>query len=199
MKGKSVLSKLLIVILLASFVGVFFVMSIMDLTNTKDVRDVKVKHAYSILTVEHSINGIIPTGKSYYYIGITEDAKACLIHAGKNWLEGNFDAEGNATNAEGYKIHALGKRENDYDVEKELLSKVSQLEGITVDEEIVKILELHYVRDAVLRIVAGIMAIILGIVGFFLYRRKEVVPLWARRTYLVFFVLVLIFALKAII
>ena len=57
---------LLIIILIASYVGVFFVMSIMDLFNTKDVYEININSAGQLLTIENSINGIIPTGKDYY-------------------------------------------------------------------------------------------------------------------------------------
>lgn len=200
MKKDGILSKILIIIVVASFFGVFFVMSIMDLTNKKDVRDVDINYAYSILTVEHSINGIIPTGKSYYYLGISDDTgKAYIIHAGKSWLDDNFDSNGSALSQEGYHINSLEKRQSDYDVEKELAARAAQVEGITLDQEFGRVLELNYKRDAILKLIAGVAGLILAFVGFLLYRRKDTVPVLVRRVYLVCFVVVLVFALKTII
>ena len=199
MKKNGILSKLLIIIVVASFFGVFFVMSIMDLANKKDIRDIHIKYAYSILTVEHSINGLIPTGKSYYYLGIADGSgKAYLIHAEKNWLNENFDSDGRSISQEGYHINALEKRQSNYDVEKELTARASQVEGITLDQEFGRVLELHYKRDAILKLTAGVAGLILALAGFLLYRRKDTVPLWGRRVYLVCFVVVLVFALKTI-
>ena len=199
MKKNSILAKIMLVILAVSFIGVFFVMSIMDLTNKKDVRNVNIGYAGEILVVEHSINGIIPTGKSYYYIGIAEDGeKAYLVQAGKKWLEDNFDSEGRAIQVGGLEINGLEKRASDYKVENELASRASQIDGISLDTNPGYVIMLNYKRDAIIKLVAGVLGLLVLAGGFLISRQKDVIPLWARRVYLVVFVLCLVFMLKAI-
>ena len=199
MNKNSVLAKIMLVILAASFIGVFFVMSIMDLTNKKDIRDVSLGYAAQILVVEHSINGIIPTGKSYYYIGITEDGeKAYLVQAGKKWLEENFDSEGRSLQTSGLEIKGLEKKANDYKTENELASRAAQIEGISLDTSPGRVIMLNYKRDAIIKLVAGVLGLLVLAGGFLISRQKDVIPLWARRVYLVVFVLCLVFMLKAI-
>lgn len=166
MKKNSVVSKILTVILILCFLYVFFVGSIIDLANQKDVHEVTINQAYEILEIENSINGIIPFGKDYYYVGFSaEENNAYLIHAGKGWLSDNFDAAGNALASEGYYISALAKRASDFDVEQELSYRLSQIE-VSSGLEYGYVLELNYVRDAVLRMVAGVVLLALAIIGY---------------------------------
>lgn len=200
MKNKF-LKTILIVILTASFVGVFFVMSIMDLLNTKDVHEVTINAAGQLLVIENSINGIIPTGKDYYYIGVDDSVgHIYTIHAGKKWLAGNFDENGIA-NGDGITVKGLSKRANDFNVEKELANRIYQASdesGYNLALEPGMVLELNYVQDAVVRLIAGILILVVGIIIFVFRKRSEEFPAWARKTFLILFILTLIFALWAI-
>ena len=86
MKNKS-LKIICIILVLAGFLYLFFISSVLDLTNVKDVCEVRVSEAGELLTVENSINGIIPTGKDYYYVCRAADANVLYpVSTGKNWL-----------------------------------------------------------------------------------------------------------------
>lgn len=152
------------VIILAVFFSLmfgyfYFVSSIIDLANSKDRHEVTIDYAYQILEIENSINGIIPIGKEYYYVGFSEDdGNAYLIRAGKKWLDANFDAEGVALASDGYYIKALAKKAGDYEVENELEDRMSQLEGISSPLPKGYILELNYVRKAIVKIVVGMIS-----------------------------------------
>ena len=124
----------LIIILIASYVGVFFVMSFIDLFNTKDVYEVNINVAGQLLTIENSINGIIPTGNDYYYVGV-DDNKGDIyaIHAGKHWLEDNFDANGVA-HGNSITVKGLSKRASDFEVEKDgTINLVAHEQGQTTE------------------------------------------------------------------
>ena len=163
-----VLKIILGIILAACFVGGFFVMSIIDLTNKKDVYDVEITEAYDFLAIEHSMNGIIPIGTDYYYLCLTENDDAYIIKESKNWLSNNFDEQG-VPNGGVYNLHGLAKRESDYDVSKELASRMVQVEdyctpaldyGIVVNPK--------YVRNSIVRIVTGILLVIEAVAAYLL-------------------------------
>ena len=199
-----VLKILVAIVLVVSFIGVFFVMSIMDLMNTKDVYERHIDVAGELLVVENSINGIIPTGKDYYYVGLNDETgEIYTIHAGKKWLEKNFDPEGNA-NGNGVSIKGLSKRANDFKVEKELANRITQIAddfgeyGYELAQVPGHVLEINYVRDAIMKIFAGIL--ILGMAALYVVFKKkaDVFPAWTGKAILAGFVLILIFSLWTI-
>lgn len=192
---------LLIIILIASYVGVFFVMSIMDLFNTKDVYEININSAGQLLTIENSINGIIPTGKDYYYVGI-DDNKGDIyaIHAGKHWLEDNFDANGIAHDNI-ITVKGLSKRASDFEVEKEIANRIYQIadeSSCNLALEPGMVIEVNYVQDAVLKIIAGMLILVVGIVMLVFKKRADEIPSWTRKTFLILFIVTLVFALWAI-
>lgn len=199
-----VLKILVAIILVVSFIGVFFVMSIMDLMNTKDVYEKHIDAAGELLVVENSINGIIPTGKDYYYVGLNDETgEIYTIHAGKKWLEKNFDQEGNA-NGNGVSIKGLSKRASDYQVENELANRIRQIAddfgeyGYELAQVPGYVLEINYVRDAIMKLFAGIL--ILGMAALFVVFRKrsDAFPAWTGKAILAGFVIILIFSLWTI-
>ena len=166
-----ILSKIAIGIVIASFFYFFFVMSIIDLTYKKDIHDVSITEACELLVVENSINGLIPMGKDYYYLGFSaETQKLYILHGGKNWLKDNFETTGVAKDTKGISIRALAKRAGDYDVEKELENRMAGVEGVDSALEFGMVLELNYVRNAICRIVAGVLMLVM--IGFGLFFKK---------------------------
>lgn len=196
---KTILSKILIGIVIVSFIGEFFVMSIIDLTNKKDLHNVSITKAYELLVVENSINGLIPTGKDYYYLGICEDNQMLyIIHGRKNWLEDNFETSGNAKNENGISIQALAKRTGDYDIEKELEGRISQIADTESALGFGVVLEIDYIRNAILRILAGVLMLSLIFCIIFFKKKEKNVPIAVKRIFLVIAVLSLIFALSTV-
>lgn len=198
---KTFLRYLLIIILIASYVGVFFVMSVIDLFNTKDVYEVNINVAGQLITIENSINGIIPTGKDYYYVGV-DDSKGDIyvIHAGKHWLEDNFDENGVA-HGNNIIVKGLSKRASDFEVEKEIANRVYQIaddSNCNLVLEPGKVIEVNYVRDAVLKIIAGMLILVVGIVMLVFKKKSDEIPTWARKAFLILLIVTLAFALWAI-
>lgn len=159
----------------------FFGFSIADLVNKKDVHELEITEAAQILVVENSINGIIPTGKDYYYVGYCKsDDKIYLIHAGKNWLTKNFSSDGRSKDIEGLHIKALEKRAADYEVEKELAVRMQQIDELTPALGYGRVLELNYVRDALIKLFAGIMIALTGVIYFLIKKEKVVSDIWPK-------------------
>ena len=76
------------------------IMPIVNLTDKENTHTVTINGAGELIVVEHSINGLFPMGKDYYYIGINEEnAEAYTIKAPKKWLEKNFNSEHTALTA----------------------------------------------------------------------------------------------------
>lgn len=197
MKNKY-LKGFLMILLAVIFIAFFFVMSIMDLTNKDDVHETKIDAAGQLLVVENSINGIIPTGKDYYYIGINEDEGSFyIIHAGKNWLKKNFDSEGFAK-GNGVSVKGLAKSAEDYEVRHELVNRTNELEGLSFALQAGNVLEINYVRDSIIRIIAGVLLTVLTIVGIIATKRKEAFPDWFGKAVAVVTVLAMVFVIVVI-
>lgn len=195
------LKTVLWIVVAASFVGVFFVMSIMDLLNTGGVHEVKLDAAGQLLVIENSVGGIIPTGRDYYYVGVDgREGKLYAIHAGKKWLDENFDVNGIA-NGGGITVIGLSKHAGDFNVEDELAGRISQVaeeSGYSLGLAPRNVLELNYVWDAIARLIAGVLIILAGGIMLIFKKKSEEIPAWARKTYLTFAAAALCFALWTI-
>lgn len=177
------MKKILKILFVVLFIGFLFaellVLPIIDITNKDDRKTLNIVYATEVLEVEHSINYIIPFGKDYYYVGIDEDYNAYLIHAPKKWAENNFPD--NAENT--LEITALQKKISDYDTSKELYSIASQQEEFTFPLGYSECLELTYIKDSVMKIVSGILALILTVVGIANYKKRSELPPVAVKIY----------------
>lgn len=115
-------------------VGIFMyllITAILDLTNKKDLHTINLAGAFEILEVEHAINGLIPIGTDHYYIGIEEESyNAYIIKASKGWFRNNFGSDYMAKDAGGVQITALAGKVHDFDVSRELQSRVAQIEEL---------------------------------------------------------------------
>lgn len=127
---KSKVSLVIVGILFAALFIYMLVTGIRDLAGMGNTVEATIDAAGYGITIEHSINGLIPTGKEYYYVGVdTEKNSMYIIRAGKTWLEDNFNTESHLTEGTPAKISAVVKRV-DYDVSRELSSRFSSAEGI---------------------------------------------------------------------
>ncbi|MDD6825920.1 MAG: hypothetical protein PUE12_07400 [Oscillospiraceae bacterium] len=122
---------------LASVLGILFAVGVFiyfiiggfsKLFGKSDYMEISIDMAGYGIVVEHSINGLIPTGKDYYYIGLdSESGNIYTIQAGKSWLEDNFNTEDNTSKNGRITLKTKNTR-LDYKVSDELSSGVTDPE-----------------------------------------------------------------------
>lgn len=196
---KKILRVVLVAIVIILTVGYLTVTAVQDLTNKKDLHTVNLVFGTELLELEHSINGLIPIGTDYYYLGIDENYEAYTIHAGKNWAEENFSDFD--PDAEDYKVipfTGLVKKISDYDVSKEIQSTAEELEDITFPLGATQCLELTYIKDAWMKLLSGILLLILSVVGFVVHKLEMQVPKAATVIYGIFLTLDMILLITAL-
>ncbi|MDE5884529.1 MAG: hypothetical protein K2H29_05555 [Oscillospiraceae bacterium] len=196
---KKILRTILVAIVILLLSGYLAVTAVQDLTNKKDLHTVHLVFGTEFLELEHSINGLIPIGTDYYYLGIDEDYNAYTIRAGKNWKEENFsnfdpDAEEYTT----VEITGLVKEISDYDVSKEIQSTAAELEEMEFPLGVTQCLELTYIKDAWMKLLAGILLLIVSIVGYAAHKLEIQVPKIASVIYGVVLLLEMILLLNAL-
>ena len=160
------------IIIFAIFFAYFCVMSIIDLNNKDDVYETKIDYATEFLVVEHSINLIIPTGKTYYYAGINDETdEIYIIKAKKSWYKKNFDSKGYAK-GKGVSIKGLAEKE-DYKVGKELDNRISK-ENIQeyMATKSGYALNIDYEKSAIIRLILGVVVILEIVVGLIMKKMK---------------------------
>lgn len=169
---KSVLGKILFAILLsACAIGVFFVMPILDLCNTADMKAVDIQMGYDFYEVEHSVAGIIPVGKEHYFVGLDlNNLTVYLIKGDMKWLTDNFDEEGNLLNGDSLTVSGLCKRISDYEIEDDLNAEVASLldgvPGASSGLEAGYSIEINYKKEAILQIAAGVAILLFAAAAF---------------------------------
>lgn len=192
-----IVKKIVLGIMAIAFVFVFIVDSIIDLTNKKNVRNAEITQAYELLVIENSINGLIPMGKDYYYLGYSEETEMLYkIHADKRWLSENFDSEGYAKN-DSVSVKGLEKKV-DYEIEKELELRTAQVKGVKSALGYGRVMELNYVRDSIVKLVAGVLLAIMIVIGLFFDKSKANIPPVLAKVFIVFVVITLVVALMAV-
>ena len=113
MKEKS--GKIILPLFFAVLVLYLAITGIMNLTNTKDLHSTSITAGMPLLAVEHSINGLIPIGTSYYYLGVNEEtSEAYIIRASKNWLKDNFTDDYLPKSGAAMTVTGLAKRVTDF-------------------------------------------------------------------------------------
>ncbi|MDE6730336.1 MAG: hypothetical protein K2J71_06125 [Oscillospiraceae bacterium] len=165
---KNILRTILVAIVIVLLSGYLAVTAVMDLTNKQDLQTVNLVFGTEFLEIEHSINGLIPIGTDYYYLGIDEDYNAYTILAGKHWEEENFsDFDPDSEDYKIVEITGLVKKISDYDVSREIQSTAEEeLADMFFPLGATQCLELNYIKDAWMRLLAGVLLLIISIVGF---------------------------------
>ena len=164
---KENLKKILAAVLALAFVGYLLVTGISDLVNTKDRHTVNIDECAEILTIEHSINGLIPTGKDHYYVGVDYDTGAAYImQASSSWYKKNFNADMTSNVTGGVNVTALSKWVNDFDVRNELVSRVSSLSesGLQFPLGTENRLDINYQMKAFSKLAILILGAILAVI-----------------------------------
>lgn len=176
---KKILQTILVAFVVIFIFGYLIVTAVLDLTNKEDVRTMNFIYATEFLELEHSINGLIPIGTDYYYLGFDEDYNAYTIHAGKHWAEDNFsDFDPDAEVYSAIAVRGLFKKVSDFDLSRELESMEAELqaEDIYFPSGALQCLEVTYIRDAWLRILAGVLFLALVITGVGAHKLQIQVP-----------------------
>ncbi len=170
MKGK--IGKILIAIILIGCMIFVLISGIVELCNKENKSTLNIDAAGSAITVEHSINGIIPTGKEYYYYGFDlENENVYVIRAGKNWLEDNFDAEGYAKN-DGFTVDTYTKK-LDYDITRELSGDFSDLDPLIANKiDLNNFRDSLYVGVAIKKIISFVLILICVVSIIIVSKRK---------------------------
>ena len=140
-----------ILILLGVGVLVYlFATAMIALTDRQNVHTVTIHEACGVLELEHSINGLIPIGTDYYYLGVDDETgHGYLIKGSKKWLEKNFDENYQSLQPGGVQIKGLVKTITEYKLERELTDRLSQLDGLQYPYGVLGCMDLNYVRTAV--------------------------------------------------
>ncbi|MBP3204240.1 MAG: hypothetical protein J6M66_02310 [Lachnospiraceae bacterium] len=198
---KEILRKLLLALLGIGFIAYLLVTAIGDLTNTKDVHSIRADGAVQLLQVEHSINGLIPVGKDHYYFAMNETTnEACVVKASPKWYKKNFDeTTGYALNTGGVVITALSKRETDFEIRDELISRASQVDGVQYITAPGYAMELDYKVRAFEKLALLVVFCVVVAWGVVIVKRGKPVGDKAGKVYLVFAIVLLILILKVII
>lgn len=181
------------ILLVCAFVYFMLVEPIISLNNKKDIHTINVDGAFEILELEHSINGLIPIGKDYYYIGAEKGTQnAYIIRAPKKWLEKNFDTDYKSKDSNGFNFTSLAVRISDYEVRDELVNRTSQFEGVNFPIGTEYCLEYSYKAIAIKKLALFGYAVLLAIAGIFLAKNKESVKGDASKVYFVLFIVFLV-------
>ena len=162
------------ILFLVVFVIYLSVTAISDLTNKEDAMTVRIDQATTILEVKHAINGIIPTGTEYYFIGVTaETGDAYIIKGPKKWVTENFTQDCEAVNADGIVITGLRKRVSDYKVSNELADRTSGLNGIQLPYSSNYCIDLNYKVNAFGKLILLVFSFVIAICIYVVGKRKE--------------------------
>ena len=192
--------KFLAIFLVVIFVGYMLFTGIGDLINRKDIYTVNIDECVEALSIEHSINGLIPVGTDHYYIGIDDETgEGCYIKASKRWYGKNFDSNAMAVESGGLNITCLAKKASDYDVEKELVSRAQQLDTVEFVVPPSYSLELNYKFNAICKLVLLLSAVLLALGGIWMSRTDKEISNLLKKGYLVVCLVFLVLLLKVII
>ena len=188
---KQKLSNVFIVVLFVAALLYILITGVSDLTNKSDLHTVTIDGATGIVELEHSINGLIPIGTDYYYLGVEYDtSKAYIIQADKNWLKDNFTSDLNAKNTDGVKITALSKDIPDYDVKMEIRNRSQDFVGLEYPLGEENFLDLQYRTKAILNLVLfGLLIVVLAMGTYIVKTHNDV-----NKKFIIVFVVCLIAA-----
>lgn len=187
------------ILLIVAFVYFMLVEPIMNLTNKKDLHTINADSAFEILEIEHSINGLIPIGKDYYYVAVAKGTQdAYIIRAPKKWFNNYFNTDYTSKDANGFNFTALSERIDDYEVRDELVNRVSQVQGLNYPLGTDYCLEFSYKIIAIKKLALFVYAILLAIAGILISKKKETINDNASKIFLIAFVVFLVLTIMTI-
>ena len=180
MSGKE---KTVIGLIVLAFAMIFIFKDSMDLFNKRDLKKVKADAAYEVLTVSHTLYGIIPTGKDHYYLALAEDSSdseisGYLFRASEKWYQENFGQDHLAIPEEGVEIQALTKTMRSK-YERAVQKKIQEFQHIFEDTNVsIKMrqksdeyLEIGYLWRATLKLVTLLLIIVAIVAGVIVVKK----------------------------
>ncbi|MBR6328482.1 MAG: hypothetical protein IKR68_02420 [Lachnospiraceae bacterium] len=185
----------LVTVFLALLVIAFTCLALFDLLNKKDLYTVEISSCYELMEVEHSINGLIPMGKDYLYLGYDASSTAYIFKGSKSWYPKNFNADGKPLTGSAVTVTALAKR-LDYKVAREIGSSLSQAEGLNLAHSPDYSLEIDYKFRAIVRLILVPIFILVIIAGKIIFDDNRGFSSTIKKVYLLILCVVLFAALK---
>ena len=163
-RSKKIVSTIVIALLLIYILG----SGIWDLANTDARCTVEIESATSLMEIEHSLAGIIPLGKDYYYIGIEKNTNnAYVISASKNWLEKTFTPGQSAT------IKGLTDKYQDFDEREEIKSALDSVNTFSFPLGTDRFINISYVKESCIKIISTFIIVICYCLIAFLNKREQ--------------------------
>lgn len=164
---KEKLKNILLILIGIGVLAYLSVTAVIDLTDSENIHTVTLTEAYSVLDIEHSINGIIPIGTDHYYLGYNSNtSEAYLIKVSKSWYDKNFDADGAALSSGGITVKGIAKAVSDFETKQELGSRLSQLD-LVYPYGMLNCIDLDYVLRSVLKLIDCVLLIAVVISGIY--------------------------------
>lgn len=147
--------------------------AVLDLANNKDLHTVRLNEAFGVLEMEHSINGLIPLGKEYFYLGYEDETNnAYIIKASKHWMDKNFDDDYRALDQNGIEITALAKR-MDFDTMRELDARLGKVGGLNYPVGADYCLVANYKKNAIVKLIDFALILCVLITGIYIHSSKH--------------------------
>lgn len=136
--------------------------------------EVEVDYATRVYTIEHTVNGLIPTGKEYYYLAGTEDSEIpLLIKQKSSWYDRNFDEDGVAYST----VTVVGEvKRFDSDSGSELRTVKSKLAELGVEISTDKYISGNYKTPYILRLVSALLMLAASAGFVVIITRKGSIP-----------------------
>ena len=173
---KNTIGNIVLILLLVGLQIYLLATSVMDLTNTKDMHTVTLDGAFEVLKLKHSINGLIPIGTDYYYLGINVDTyDAYLIKASKKWLNNKFGSDHIALDFNGVQVTGLAKEISDYQTSKAIEAQLSRLEGVKYPLGKLCFINLEYKLTAILKLIDFVLILTAVIMGVYILKNNDYV------------------------
>lgn len=169
---KKIATNIFLVLVYIAVVGYLLVSGIYDVCGFNQYYETKIVAASELFETEHSINGLIPVGTDYYYLGLTDDRNFVVMRASKDWLWKNFDEDGIALSEDGLTVKGTlkGLSYNERGMVEDSLGDYQNINILGANQS----LDIMYFDVAVHSIISGSLLILCGIVGLLIWKNKKI-------------------------
>ncbi|MGN0536876.1 MAG: hypothetical protein ACI4M3_02730 [Acutalibacteraceae bacterium] len=169
---KKTATNIFLVLVYIAVVGYLLFSGIYDVCGFNKYYETKIVAASELFETEHSINGLIPVGTDYYYVGLTDDEKFVVMRASKDWLSKNFDENGIALSEDGLTVKGTLKSlsYNERGMVEDSLGDYQNISILGTNQS----LDIMYFDVAVHSIISGSLLILCGIAGLLIWKNQKV-------------------------